>query len=108
MKETEDAFCMAWVTVFQGTSGSPYVVAGVLRSAGVDADITPPFGMYPCGPLRTQYVRVHEDSSWRAREILDAARDSAPKKAPPIGYSSVPLWRKLVATYMLAVRFLAG
>ena len=96
---------MAWVTVFQGTSGSPYVVAGVLRSAGLDVDITPPFGMYPYGPLRIQYVRVHEDSRGRARRTLDAARDSAPKKVPPIGYSSVPLWRKLVATYMLAAMF---
>ena len=92
---------MAWVTVFQGTSCSAYVVAGVLRSEGVDADITPPFGMYPCGPLRIQEVRVHEDSRGRARKILDAARDSAPKKAPPLGYSSVPLWQKLVAAYMV-------
>lgn len=93
------------VTVFQGTSGSAHVVAGVLRTAGLDADITPPFGMYPVGPLRIQYVRVHEDSTGRARKVLDAARRAAPKKVPPLDYS-MPLWRKLVASFVLALRFL--
>lgn len=99
---------MGLVTVFQGTSGSAYVVAGLLRSGGLDVDITPPFSMYPCGPLRVQYVRVPADAGQRAWDILEAARVAASgQKAQELDHS-MPLWRRLIAAFLLAMRPLGG